>query len=111
MATNFINQRMTGRIEGDFCVFLIGMRINRPLKVHQWFPIGMAMGRMLRELAAHKELGFLGDDAWFGRTTLSLQYWRSAEHLMDYATSKTGQHLPAWQAFTRHVGNSGDVGI
>ena len=102
---------MTGRIEGDFCVFLIGMRINRPLKVHQWLPIGTAMGRMLRELAAHKELGFLGGDTWFGRTTLSLQYWRSAEHLVKYATSQTGQHLPAWRAFTRRVGDSGDVGI
>ena len=106
-----MNQRMTGKIEGEFCVFLIGMRINRPLKLHQWLPIGMAMGRMLRELAAHKALGYLGGDAWFGRTTLSLQYWRSAAHLMDYATSKTGQHLPAWKAFTRRVGNSGDVGI
>ena len=102
---------MTGQIEGEFCVFLIGMRINRPLKIHKWFPMAMAMTRMLRELGAHKELGFLGGEAWFGRTTLSLQYWRSPAHLMDYATSKTHLHLPAWTAFTRRVGNSGDVGI
>ena len=111
MALNIINQRMAGRIEGDFCVFLIGMRFNHPLKVHKWLPMGMAMARVLRELEAHKELGFLGGDSWFGRTTISLQYWRSAAHLMDYATSKTNQHLPAWSAFTRRVGDSGDVGI
>ena len=111
MAANIIAQRTTGRSEGDFCVFLIGMRFNHPLKVHKWFPVGNAMARMLSELKAHPELGFLGGDTWFGRTTISLQYWRSVAHLMDYATSRTGQHLPAWKAFTRRVGDSGDVGI
>ena len=111
MPSNIIAQRMTGQLDGEFCVFLIGMRINRPLKVHKWFPMGLAMARMIRELEAHKDLGYLGGDAWFGRTTISLQYWRSPDHLMAYATSKTGQHLPAWKAFTRRVGDSGDVGI
>jgi hypothetical protein len=30
--------RYTAEIEGDFVVFLIGMRLNRPWKVHQWLP-------------------------------------------------------------------------
>jgi hypothetical protein len=30
---------------------------------------------------------------------------------MDYATATNLQHAPAWAAFTRSVGNSGDVGI
>ena len=98
-------------MDGEFCVFLIGMRINRPLKVHKWLPLAMAMPRMLRELETHRELGLLGSDLWFGRTIISLQYWRSATHLMDYATSKDRHHLPAWAAFTRAIGDSGDVGI
>ena len=102
---------MTARMDGEFCVFLIGMRINRPLKVHKWLPVFMAMPRMLRELERHPEVGMLGSHLWFGRTMLSLQYWRSAKHLMDYATSTTHLHLPAWKAFTRAVGDSGDVGI
>ncbi|MEO7724949.1 MAG: DUF4188 domain-containing protein [Chthoniobacterales bacterium] len=102
---------MTALMGSDFCVFLIGMRINRPLKVHKWLPVARAMPRMLRELEAHKYLGFLGGHLWFGRTTISLQYWRSAAHLLDYAADKTRQHLPAWTAFTRTVGNGGDVGI
>jgi len=102
---------MTAKMEGEFCVFLIGMRINRPLKIHKWLPVVMAMPRMLRELETHKELGFLGSHLWFGRTIISLQYWRSAAHLMDYATNKNMQHSPAWAAFTRSVGDSGDVGI
>jgi hypothetical protein len=30
-----INQRMTVQLEGDFVVFLIGMRINRFWKIHK----------------------------------------------------------------------------
>ena len=66
---------------------------------------------MTGELHAHKELGFLGGESWFGRTTISLQYWRSLAHLMDYATAKSRAHLPAWKTFTHAVGDSGDVGI
>jgi Monooxygenase af470-like len=40
-----------------------------------------------------------------------VQYWRSFEHLTSYAANRNGEHLPAWQAFTRAIGNSGDVGI
>jgi hypothetical protein len=102
---------MAATLEGEFCVFLIGMRINRPLKIHKWLPVAMAMPRMLRELAADKDLGLLGSHLWFGRTIISLQYWRSARHLTDYAANRNRKHLPAWAAFTRAVGDSGDVGI
>ena len=111
MSREIISQRMTARMDAEFCVFLIGMRINRPLKVHKWFPVARAMPRMLRELESHKELGFLGGHYWFGRTIILLQYWRSTVHLMEYATNKDLQHLPAWTAFTRNVGSGGDVGI
>jgi hypothetical protein len=111
MVNKILPQRMTAKMDSEFCVFLIGMRINRPLKVHKWLPVVRAMPRMLRELEAHKELGFLGGHFWLGRTIISLQYWRSVKHLMDYSTDKSLQHAPAWAAFTRSVGNSGDVGI
>jgi len=102
---------MTATMDGEFCVFLIGMRINRPLKIHKWLPVMMAMPRMLRELQANKELGLLGGDFWLGRTIISLQYWRSFTHLTEYASNKNREHLPAWAAFRRAVGDSGDVGI
>ncbi len=81
MTAPIIQQRMTATVDGEFCLFLIGMRINRPLKVHKWLPVAMAMPRMLHELEAHKELGLLAGHLWFGRTTISLQYWRSINHL------------------------------
>jgi hypothetical protein len=53
-------QRMTVELEGDFVVFLIGMRINKPWKVHKWLPTFLAMPRMLKELKNRPESGLLG---------------------------------------------------
>ena len=108
---DLINTRRMGRIEGEFVVFLIGMRVNRWWKVGQWLRVALAMPRMLRELDAHPELGFLGAESWFGRTTVMVSYWRSMEQLHAYAKSRTAGHLPAWKAFNKAVGTNGDVGI
>lgn len=104
-------KRMTARIEGSFCVFLIGMRINRLWKVHKWLPIFRDMPRMLTELKRRPELGLLGAHIWFGRTILVLQYWRSFEALTTYARDPDRAHLPAWNRFRKRIGDSGDVGI
>jgi hypothetical protein len=103
--------RLTARFDGDFVVFLIGMRINRPLRVDRWWPVANAMPKMLKELYQHPELGFLHAEMWFSRTILVLQYWRSLDQLMDYAKNREAAHLPAWQAFNRSVGTDGSVGI
>jgi len=100
---------MTAEIEGDFVVFLIGMRINKPWKIHKWLPVFLAMPRMLKELEAHPESGFLGHISSLG---VFVQYWRSFEHLESYARNEDRQHWPAWTAFNKRVGSSrGDVGI
>lgn len=103
--------RHSARIEGDFVVFLIGMRFNKPWKVRQWWPVFTAMPRMLRELDAHPELGCLGGQQWIGRTTILLQYWRSFEDLERFSRDPDLPHLPAWRRFNRAVRDSGDVGI
>jgi hypothetical protein len=46
--TDVVPTRVTGRIEGDFVVFLIGMRINKPWKLHKWLSVARAMPKMLR---------------------------------------------------------------
>jgi hypothetical protein len=106
-----IRGRMFSALEDGFTVFLIGMRINRPLLVHKWWPAAAAMPRMIKELEAKPELGLFGGEFWPGRTTISLQYWKSQEHLFAYAKDRDSQHLPAWRAFNRAVGESGDVGV
>src|SRR5579863_4231104 len=38
-----IKERMCAEIEGEMAVFLIGMRINKPWKIHKWLPVAIAM--------------------------------------------------------------------
>lgn len=106
-----IRDRVTAELPGNFVVFLIGMRINKPLLVHKWLPVAAAMPRMIRELSRQPELGFLHAESWFSRSVLMVQYWRSMEQLLAYATNREAEHLPAWKAFNQSVGTSGAVGI
>jgi hypothetical protein len=104
-----IPQRMTAEIDGDFVVFVIGMRINKPWKVHKWLPVFLAMGPMLKELEQRPESGFLGHIMGLG---LIVQYWRSFEQLETYARDRDAGHWPAWVAFNKRWGASReDVGI
>jgi len=53
--------RFTAKLDDEFVVFLIGMRINRPWKVREWLPVAVAMPKMLRWLDQHPEAGL---QAW-----------------------------------------------
>jgi hypothetical protein len=106
-----INQRMTATIEGDFVVFLIGMRINRLWKVHKWLPVAKAMPAMIKELMQKPESGFLGYQIFGGVPPVMVQYWRSFEHLEAYAKDRAGLHYPAWKAFNTKIKSNGDIGI
>lgn len=104
--------RSTASTPSSYVVFLIGMRVNRLLAVRKWMQVSAAMPRMLRELYAHPELGFLGAETlltWRGVT--SMQYWKSFDHLHGYAHARDAEHLPAWGAFNRAIGSDGSVGI
>ncbi len=103
--------RYTADIEGDFVVFLIGMRFNQPWRVRKWWPVASAMPRMLRVLDEHPELGCLGYHQWIGRTTILLQYWRDFDSLDRFARDRDLPHLAAWRRFNRAVRDSGQVGI
>jgi hypothetical protein len=105
-------ERCTAEIDGDFVVFLIGMRVNRFWKLHKWLPVLTAMPRMLAELARAPDLGLLHARLHFGfPNVMVVQYWRSFAHLHRYATDRELAHLPAWKAFNQAVASNGDVGI
>lgn len=108
---DIIKERMTAEVEGDFVVFLIGMRINSFWKIHKWLPVALAMPKMVNELYKNPDMGLLSHEQWFGRTTIMLQYWKSFEHLETYAKNKNANHLPAWKEFNNNIGSNGDVGI
>ena len=105
-----IDQRMTAEMDGEFVVFLIGLRINKPWKFHKWLPVVMGMPKMIKELERDPESGFLGHNG-VGLGVI-VQYWRSFEDLERYARAQDREHWPAWVAFNKSVGASrGDVGI
>jgi hypothetical protein len=108
-----IDRRVTAEIEGDFVVFLIGMRVNKFWKPWKWLPVFVAMPRMLRELESRPEAGLLGASLYMGspRRPLVVQYWRSFDHLERFARSHDATHWPAWVEFNKRIGSSGDVGI
>ena len=106
-----IKERMTAHLEGDFVVFLIGMRINNFWKIHKWLPVVAAMGKMLKELSINPESGFLGFQVYGGIPPVIIQYWKSFEQLEAYAKDRESNHYPAWKAFNTKIRSNGDVGI
>jgi hypothetical protein len=108
-----VRGRRTHEHDAGLVVFLIGMRVNRPIAVRAWWPVFTAMPRMLAELRADPSSGLLGATlAVQGRGALCVQYWRDAESLLAYAHDPQRGHRPAWQQFNRTARSSGGaVGI
>ena len=103
--------RHTAAIDGDFVVFLIGMRPNSLLRVRKWFPVFMAMPKMLRWLQKRPEAGLMSwHNAWIHGPAI-VQYWRSFEDLERFARAPEEPHLPAWKLFNQAVRGSGEVGV
>jgi len=103
--------KMTVEMEGEFVVFLLGIRINKFWKFHKWLPVYLAMNRMIGELQKNPDYGFLGFEKWYGRTILLVQYWKSVDHLLEYAQNKNAVHTPSWLNFNDNIRKSGDVGL
>lgn len=103
--------RHTAHIEGDFVVFLIGARVVKPWRIDEVARVAKAMVGMVKELEANPGLGYLGQESWFGRTGIQVQYWRSREQLLAYAHAREAAHLPAWRHFNQVIAKTTAVGI
>jgi hypothetical protein len=105
--------RFTAEIEGDFVVFLIGMRINKPWLVRQWLPVFTAMPKMLRELEQQPDSPLLAYRLVLASplSPIVIQYWRSFDELEAYAGDPDQSHKPALTEFFKQVGYNGNVGI
>lgn len=110
---SIVASRMTANFDGPLVVFVIGMRINHFHKFGKWWPVLRSMPRMLEELAADPESGFLGSDFLFRnpRCPVFIQYWSDFDRLEAYARARDREHWPAWTAFNKAVGSDGTVGI
>ena len=65
--TQIFPGRFTADRDEPFTVFLIGMRINKPLLLHKWVPVALAMGPMLRSLFRNPDSGFLHGEVFLYR--------------------------------------------
>ena len=105
--------RTTHDYDGELVVFLIGMRINRPLRPDLWWPVFAAMPGMLAELSRDPGSGLMGYRLAVGRGgPMVVQYWDSQDKLYAYASNPEAAHRPAWTRFNRMVRKApGAVGI
>ena len=94
--------RYSADVDGDFVVFLIGARLNKPWQALRSFKdLGgrqRGMQAMLRELVKHPEKGLLGYRMGFPTI---VQYWRSFDHLEAFARDADDLHRPTWLDFYR----------
>ena len=104
-----INRRVSGEIEGEFVLFLIGVRLNKPWKLN-WLPLLGQCRVCARNSTKSPNLGMMHYRVHFGfPNTMVVQYWRSFEQLTAYAQDRIQLHLPAWSAFNKAISNNGDV--
>jgi hypothetical protein len=103
--------RYSAEIDDDFVVFLIGSRVHRPFRFREWVPVARAMTAMQREIAEHPEIGCLHIENFGALKNISVQYWRSFDHLERFARSGEWSHLEAWRQFNKLIRDSGDLGI
>ena len=103
--------RFTAEYEGDFVVFLIGSMIHKRFRFRQWWPVAKAMRTMQIEIAEHPEIGCLHIENFGATRNISVQYWKSFDHLERFARSKEWSHLEAWRQFNKLIRDSGDLGI
>lgn len=104
-------ERLTVQRDEGFVVFLIGARVNRWWMLPILWGVARAFSRMMKELTEDPDSGLLSYESYGGRTTLTVQYWRSLEDLSRYAHARQRQHVPAWRQWAKRWGLGGAVGI
>jgi Monooxygenase af470-like len=109
--TAVVPGRHAADVDGDFVVFLIGMRVNKPWQVRRWLQVYRAMAPMIRSLEERPENGLLGWERAFIGGPAIVQYWRSFDDLERFARDPGDRHLPAWKRYNREVRDTAAVGI
>lgn len=116
---NVTHGRMAGKINGDFCVFLLGIRNNAPVPLNSTFKfVAGAYLSMIRQLEADPEkYGFLGTSNFTGTNwkrgshILNVMYWRSYEDVERFARDTNATHWPAWKAAQKVTRASPHIGL
>ncbi len=110
-ANNAVNVgRWTANVDGDFVVFVIGAHIEHDQDLAEALEdYSGGMLPMLEYLTQHPEFGLLGYHA--PSPLLTVQYWRSFEHLEAFARNDTAPHFAAWRKYQQRASGKGRSGI
>ena len=80
-------KRLAAEMDGEFVVYINGMRLNKLRALHKYIIAGRKLAAMFDRLEADPDSGFLGyEPAIRGlRSGAAIQYWRSLEDLRAFA--------------------------
>lgn len=109
---DIVRGRHMAEIDGDFVVFLIGARFSLRHPIRTFRDLGGRRGgmkAMLDYLVAHPEKGLLG---YTMGLPVIVQYWRSFEHLENFARDASDPHAKTWREYyRRQAAHGGGAGI
>ena len=94
-----IHPAYSARCDGDFVVFMIGIRPNGANPFTKTFTeVANAFRSMVAELEAEPKWGYMGGDVYVGAnqrksTIMTVQYWRSYEALQKWTHTRMGIHV------------------
>jgi len=95
-----------------FALFLFGMRWNRLRGLPRWLWGLRVLRRVIADLEAHPERGFLAGHVYrSGRTLVAVQYWTSFEALDAWARDHALPHRQPWQTYLREALHDPAVGL
>jgi hypothetical protein len=104
--------RWMARREEPFAVFLFGMRLNRLRGLPRFLWGLRVLRRVLGDLDAHPERGFLAGRVYrAGRTLVAVQYWESFDALDAWARDHRLPHRTPWQQYLREALGDEAVGL
>lgn len=106
-------ERMAAEMDDGFVIYINGMRLNGLRALSHWLVANWKITKMLGELEADPDSGFLGYTPIFLglRKGATIQYWRSLEDLQRFATDPDGPHVPAWKWYNEEADPDGGLGF
>ena len=116
-STDIIRTTFTARFDGDFVVFLIGVRPNGANPFTKYTDeIGKAFESMVKELENDDTLGYMGGDNYVGANSrksaaMMVQYWRSYESLQKWTHTRMGIHMKTVEEYIKKDRVAGTTGI
>lgn len=105
--------RHAADLEGDFVLFIIGLRLNQPWQLRRFAQVNWWTYTTVKQARARADLGLMHVNHGYlkGVGPFVLQFWRSWEQLEAYSHDKELLHVPSWAKYNREVRPGASVGV